>query len=201
MVEFESGQQAIANTSRNLACVFKSGLNLSVSPFHILQKADKGYSQDNYAGVAIVHFEDLQLKRASLWSFFIFSSPWPCQCPLQLSLERRYFLQHEKVENIRAIYKISLCSGRSEVTGERKNGAREGKGKRFSSASLACALPSLVCLPRAPRSFLHPSLPSAWYAGYNYTDKTADHIPSCSAHKPDTQIDTQSFLRTLSKRR
>ena len=53
--------------------VFKSGLNLSPSPFPIFiflglldpagQKMDKRYSPDNYPGVAIVHFEDLQKER------------------------------------------------------------------------------------------------------------------------------------------
>ena len=30
--------------------------------------------------------------------------------------------------------------------------------------------PPLPCLSRAPRSFLHPLLPSAYYAGYAATD-------------------------------
>ena len=44
---------------------------------------------------------------------------------------------------------------------------------------------SLARLPRAPGFFLHPLLSS-----YYYTDKTADHIPSSSAHEPDMKRDT-----------
>ena len=44
---------------------------------------------------------------------------------------------------------------------------------------------SLACLPRASGFFSHPL-----FLSYYYTDKTADHILSSSAHKPDMKRDT-----------
>ena len=108
--------------------------------------------------------------------------------------------------NIRAIYYTSLRSRRSEVTGARKNGTRAGdtRGERemifmgLSKGGL-CSLPMMHCaviyyrigLWRhhfKPVFFLHPFLSS-----FYYTDKTADHIPSSSAHKPDIKRDTHVF--------
>ena len=92
---------------------------------------DKHYSPDNYLGVAIVHFEDLQLKRASLSVIFLLATARSVSTATQYG-------EMIFCTNIRAIYYTSLRSRRSERAQERTGHAREtreGKGKRFSWAS------------------------------------------------------------------
>ena len=89
---------------------------------------DKHYSPDNYLGVAIVHFEDLQLKRASLSVIFLLATATSVSTATQYG-------EMIFCTNIRAIYYTSLRSRRSEGTGARKNGTRgrhaRAKGNDF----------------------------------------------------------------------
>ena len=119
---------------------------------------DKHYSPDNYLGVAIVRFEDLQLKRASLSVIFLLATATSVSTATQYG-------EMIFCTNIRAIYYTSLPSRRSEVTGARKNGAREvdTRGQRETifiglSKGGLCSLPMMHWVKYIIKLFVTSSL-------------------------------------------